>query len=76
MQCPRCQHPNSETAKFREECGARLIRACPNCGHEVNPTAKFCPECRVPLAEICGWFTEGFDTADLQEAKALLEELS
>jgi predicted ATPase len=28
------------------------------------------------LAPICGWFTEGFDTADLQEAKALLEELS
>jgi predicted ATPase len=26
------------------------------------------------LAEIYGWFTEGFDTADLQEAKALLEE--
>jgi hypothetical protein len=28
------------------------------------------------LAEIYDWFTEGFDTADLQEAKALLEELS
>ena len=28
------------------------------------------------LAEIYGWFTEGFDTADLQEAKTLLEELS
>jgi predicted ATPase len=28
------------------------------------------------LAEIYGWFTEGFDTADLQEAKALLEELA
>jgi hypothetical protein len=28
------------------------------------------------LAEIYGWFTEGFDTADLQEAKVLLEELS
>jgi predicted ATPase len=27
------------------------------------------------LAEIYDWFTEGFDTADLQEAKALLEEL-
>ena len=27
------------------------------------------------LALICGWFTEGFDTVDLQEAKALLEEL-
>ena len=28
------------------------------------------------LAPIYGWFTEGFDTADMQEAKALLEELS
>jgi predicted ATPase len=27
------------------------------------------------LAPIYGWFTEGFDTADLQEAKTLLEEL-
>ncbi len=27
------------------------------------------------LAEIHGWFTEGFDTADLKEAKALLDEL-
>jgi len=27
------------------------------------------------LAPIYGWFTEGFDTADLQEAKALMEEL-
>src|SRR5207245_9731656 len=28
------------------------------------------------LAETCGWFTEGFDTQDLKEAKALLDELS
>jgi hypothetical protein len=28
------------------------------------------------LAPIYGWFTEGFDTAGLQEAKALLDELS
>jgi predicted ATPase len=28
------------------------------------------------LSEIYGWFTEGFDTKDLQEAKTLLEELS
>jgi hypothetical protein len=27
------------------------------------------------LVEVYGWFTEGFDTADLKEAKALLEEL-
>jgi predicted ATPase len=28
------------------------------------------------LAEIYGWFTEGFDTADLKDAKALLDELN
>jgi tetratricopeptide (TPR) repeat protein len=33
-------------------------------------------EARTMLAEIYGWFTEGFDTADLKEAKALLDELS
>jgi hypothetical protein len=27
------------------------------------------------LAPIYGWFTEGFDTADLQDAKAVVEEL-
>jgi predicted ATPase len=27
------------------------------------------------LAKVYGWFTEGFDTADLQEARALLEAL-
>jgi predicted ATPase len=27
------------------------------------------------LAEVYGWFTEGFDTKDLQEAKALLDSL-
>ena len=32
-------------------------------------------EARSMLAEIYGWFTEGFDTADLKDAKALLEEL-
>jgi len=30
---------------------------------------------RELLAPIYGWFTDGFDTADLQEAKGLLEEL-
>jgi predicted ATPase len=33
-------------------------------------------EARTMLAEIYGWFTEGFDTRDLKEAKALLDELS
>ena len=32
-------------------------------------------EARDLLAPVYGWFTEGFDTPDLQEAKALLEGL-
>jgi predicted ATPase len=32
-------------------------------------------EARRVLAEIYGWFTEGFDTKDLQEAKLLLDSL-
>ena len=32
-------------------------------------------EARQLLGEIYGWFTEGFDTADLKAAKTLLEEL-
>jgi predicted ATPase len=33
-------------------------------------------EARAMLAEVYGWFTEGFDTADLKDAKVLLDELS
>ena len=33
-------------------------------------------EARQLLSEIYGWFTEGFDTKDLQEARALLAELA
>jgi predicted ATPase len=32
-------------------------------------------EVRAMLAEIYAWFTEGFDTADLKEASALLKQL-
>jgi predicted ATPase len=33
-------------------------------------------EARALLAPVYGWFTEGFNTPDLQGAKALLEELT
>ena len=33
-------------------------------------------EARQALAEAYGWFTEGFDTHDLKEAKALLDALA
>ncbi len=34
------------------------------------------PEAHKLLSDVYNWFTEGFDTKDLQEARALLEELS
>jgi len=33
-------------------------------------------EARTMLTDIYGWFTEGFDTADLKDAKALLDDLN
>ncbi|MFZ1120037.1 MAG: tetratricopeptide repeat protein, partial [Candidatus Binataceae bacterium] len=33
-------------------------------------------EARAMLADVYGWFTEGFDTADLKDAKALIDELN
>ena len=35
-----------------------------------------CGEAHDVLAPVYGWFTEGFDTPDLKEAKALLDELA
>jgi hypothetical protein len=41
------------------------------CGKRGKPR-----EARAMLAEIYGWFTEGFDTPDLKDTKALLDELA
>ena len=49
MHCSQCKHQNNDTAKFCEECGARLLTVCPRCGQQVNPTAKFCAECGTAL---------------------------
>ncbi len=48
-----------------------------NCGavEEHRGIAK-CNDARPLLAEVYDWFPEGFDTADFQEARALLEELT
>jgi DNA-binding winged helix-turn-helix (wHTH) protein/predicted ATPase len=59
------------------EQGARSLelRAAVNLArlwHQHGKTAA----ARQALAEICDWFTEGFDTADVKEARALLGELS
>jgi hypothetical protein len=45
-----------------------------NCFRLANQDKR--AEGRAMLAQIYGWFTEGFDTADLRGAKALLDDLS
>jgi predicted ATPase len=41
-----------------------------------RPSRHCAWEARELLAPVYGWFTEGFDTRDLKEAKALLEQLA
>src|SRR5262249_48525381 len=59
----------SQQTKWWELCAARsLARLWQRQGK--------CAEAWELLAKVYGWFTEGFETADLQEAKALLEALA
>jgi predicted ATPase len=51
------------------------LRAITSLGRLLKSTGRK-DEAQHMLAEICGWFTEGFDTGDLRESKALLDELS
>jgi predicted ATPase len=63
-----------EVARRQEAKGLEL-RAAMSLGRLWQQQGKR-DEARKLLAEIYGWFTEGFDTADLQAAQALLDELS
>jgi len=51
------------------------LRAATSCARLWHQQGKQ-QEAHAMLAEIYHWFTEGWDTKDLQEAKALLEELT
>ena len=57
-----------ETRAFELKAATSLSRLWSKQGKEA--------EARQMLAQIYGWFTEGFDTADLKDAKALLDELN
>ena len=59
----------------RQEAKALELRAAMSLGRLWQQRGKR-DEARELLAPVYGWFTEGFDTADLQEAKALLEALT
>jgi predicted ATPase len=58
----------------RQEAKALELRAAMSLSRLWQKQGKQ-TEARELLAPIYGWFTEGFDTVDLQEAKALLDEL-
>jgi len=63
MVCSRCHTENRQGARFCRECGELFAAVCP------DPS-------RRELAQVYAWFTEGFDTADLKDARALLESLT
>jgi predicted ATPase len=59
----------------RQQAKALELRAALSCSQLWLAQGKR-DEAHVLLAPLYGWFTEGFDTADLQEARALLEALA
>jgi predicted ATPase len=69
-----CFQHARETAREQKTKSLEL-RAATSLAHLWQQQGKT-EEARKMLAEIYGWFTEGFDTKDLQEAKALLDKLS
>ena len=45
MRCPQCNAESRETARFCDECGARLELPCPACGVVATAGKKFCGDC-------------------------------
>jgi predicted ATPase len=69
-----CLHQALDIAR-RQQAKSLELRATVSLSRRWQQQGKR-DEARELLAPIYGWFTEGFDTADLQEAKALLAEVS
>ena len=72
-QAETCLHQALDIARRQQtkSCGLRAATSLARLWQQQDKRA----EAQALLAPIYGSFTEGFDTADLQEAKALLEEL-
>jgi len=68
-----CFHKAIEVAR-RQQAKSLELRAAMSLARLWQQRGKKA-EARQLLAEVYNWFTEGFDTKDLQEAKALVEEL-
>jgi predicted ATPase len=63
------------TVARRQQAKSLELRAAMSLSRLLQQQAKQAEACEL-LTEISRWFTEGFDTADLQKAIALLEELA
>jgi predicted ATPase len=70
----RCFERAIETAR-RQSAKSLELRATTSLARLLAKQGRR-DEARAMLGEIYGWFTEGFDTADLKDAKALLDELA
>jgi predicted ATPase len=80
-----CQRGDDETAETSLWMGIHVAREQQSKSWELRAATGLsrlwrdqgrCTEARDLLAPIYGWFTEGFDTPDLKDAKALLDELA
>ena len=74
-------HPEAEacyhyalTIAHRQQAKSLELRAAVNMSRLWQQQGKH-DQARRLLGEVYGWFTEGFDTGDLKEARALLDEL-
>ena len=74
QQAEACFHQALAIARHQEAKSLEL-RATMSLSRLWQGQGKRAEACQL-LVEVYGWFTEGFDTADLQEAKALLDELT
>ena len=74
MEAQGCLHEALQIAR-RQNARALELRAAVTLGHLYQKQGKN-EEARGILTPIYGWFTEGLETADLTEAKALLEQIS
>jgi predicted ATPase len=74
IEAEACYHQAIEIAR-RQSAKSFELRATISLARSWQQQGKLV-EAQGMLAEIYSWFTEGFDTADLKEAKALLDELS
>jgi predicted ATPase len=64
----KCHLPTTVNAAYELRAAVSLARLCAEQGRRIEASEL--------LAPVYGWFAEGFDTADLKNAKALLDQLA